>query len=43
MEWSDFLHTGANSAKSYFNDFRVGLVKNGYDHYVLETLKSAVS
>ena len=28
-------------AKSYFSDFWVGLVKNGCDHLVHETLKSA--
>ena len=30
-------------AKSYFSDFWVGVVKNGYGHLVHETLKSAVS
>ena len=29
-------------AKSYFNDSRMGMVKNGLGHLVHETLKSAV-
>ena len=45
MEWTDFWHAGANSRKqkanSYFNNFYVGLVKNGRGHLVPETLKSA--
>ena len=34
--WCKFRKT-----KSYFNDFWVDLVKNGHDHVVHETLKSA--
>ena len=46
MEWTDVLHAGANTgklrkAKSYFNDFWVGMVKNGRGHLVHEILKSA--
>ena len=44
MEWTDILHAGANSgkARSYFNDFWVGIVRNGHGHLVYETLASAV-
>ena len=43
MEGTDFLFGGAHLAKqkSYFNDFCVGLVKNGRSHLVHKTLKSA--
>ena len=40
-EWTDFLHAGANS-KGYFNDSRMGFVKNGHVHLVHKTLKSSV-
>ena len=42
---TDFLHAGRNSkkTKSWFNDFWVGVVKNGQGMLVHETIKSAAS
>ena len=44
MEWNDFMQAGANSGKKgYFNNFRMGVVRNGSGYLVYETLQSAVS
>ena len=51
QKWRDginwfFLHAGTNSEKlnsSWFNDFWMGMVKNGHSLLVHETLKSAGS
>ena len=43
MELNDFWQVGTNSGKQEVNDFWLGLVKNGHDFLVHETLKSAIS
>ena len=44
MEWTDFLDAGANSGKLKVISMIFGcVVKNGRDHLVFKTLKSAVS
>ena len=47
MNWWDELIfcmlVHLRKAKSYLNDFWVGIVRNRHSHLVLETLKSAVS
>ena len=41
MNWFFVCWCKFKNTKSYFNDFLVGLVKNGYGHLVHDTLKSA--
>ena len=42
MDWFFAYWYKFREVKSYFNDFRVGAVKNGHGLLVYETLKSAV-
>ena len=43
MNWFFAYWCNFRKAKSYPNDFWVGLVRNGHGHVVHETLKFAVS
>ena len=43
MNWFFACSYKFRKAKSYLNDFRMGMVKNGHGHLVYETFKSAVS
>ena len=43
MNWYFACWCKFRKAKSYFNDFWVGMVRNGHSNLVHETLKSAVS
>ena len=42
MNWFFACRWKFMKAESWFNDFSVGMVKNGHDHLVHETLNSAV-